>query len=146
MILASRLGGFNERGKSRLHHPQEAPYGFAAGRDAGKEIGGVEEAARLERGGVGSTSLDVAAHEILVAVVPCRFARPQEPAGECPVSGGEAEVIRGDGVSVGDGGERGEPAIQEAQVRALIRAEVGPEGPGDGARQLVRGRPVSYGT
>jgi hypothetical protein len=85
----------------------------------------------------------VTPHEVLVAVVPRRFARPQEAAGERSVSGGEAEVIRGDGVSGGDGGEGDEPAIEEAQVRALIRAEVGPEGPGDGARQLVRGPRVS---
>ena len=143
MILASPPGGFNERGKRRLHHPQETPHGLDAGRDVGKEVRGVEQAARLENGGVLSTRLDVTAHEVLVAVVPRRFARPQEPAGERDVAGGEAEVVRGGGVSGGEGGECYQPAIQQDQVRALDWAGIGTEGPGDGARQLVRGRPVS---
>ena len=144
MILASPPGGFNERGKSRLHHPQEAPYGLDAGCYAREEIRGVEQAARLEGGGVGSTPLDVPAHEVVVAVVPRRFARPQEPAGKGDVPGCEAEAVRGRGVIGGDGRQRAQPAIQQVQVRALTRAEAGPEGPGDGARQRVRR--VSCGT
>jgi len=143
VILARRIGGFNERGKRRLHHPQEAPHGLDAGRDAGEEVRGVEQAARPEGGGVGSSPLDVTAHEVLVAVVPRLFARPQEPAGEGDVAGGEAEIVCSGGASGGDGSEREQAAIQEGQIRALTRAEAGPEEPGDGARQLVRGRPVS---
>jgi hypothetical protein len=139
VILASRLGGFNERGKRRLHHPQEAPDGLDAGRDAGEEVRGVEQAARLPGGGIGATRLQVTAHEVLVAVVPRRFARPQEPAGQRDVPRGEAEIVRGDGVRGGGGGECYQPAIQQGQIRALTRAEIGPEEPGDGPRQLVRG-------
>lgn len=145
MILASRMGRFNERRQRRLQHPQEAPYGLDAGRDAGKEVGGVEQAPCLERGGVGTHGLEVAADEVLVAVVPRRFPPAQEPAGEPDLPGAETEGVRGGGTSRGDGVECNQPAIQEGKVRTLARTDAGPEGAGDGERQGVRG-PPSYET
>jgi hypothetical protein len=87
----------------------------------------------------------VAAHQVFVAVVPRRFARPQEATGECLVPGGEAELVRGGGASGGHGGERFETAIQQVEKGALTRTGVRPQGPCDRARQRVRGCAVSCG-